>query len=392
MLCNFSPLRPDSDFYMYIQQKQLGNLKNALAPGKVVVIYGARRTGKTTMLQHFLRGVDEPYLLVSGEDITVQGYLASQSIEKLSAFVGTNRLLVVDEAQKVPNIGANLKLIVDHIPEIRVIATGSSSFDLARSVGEPLTGRKTSLKLFPLAQLEIGQIEQRHQTDANLESRLIYGAYPEVVLTNDNRAREQYLREIIASYLYKDILELDGIRHATKISRLLQMIALQIGKEVSYTELGTGLGMSKNTIERYLDLLEKAFVIQKISGFSRNLRSEITKNSRYYFLDNGVRNALINNFNPLSIRNDVGDLWKNYLVMERLKKQEYLILHANNYFWRTYSQKEIDFVEEREGKLFGFEMKWGAAGGKPPKEWLAAYPNATWQLINRQNYLELISE
>jgi hypothetical protein len=376
---------------MYIKQKQLDNLRSALTPGKAVVIYGARRTGKTTMLQQFLRGVNEPYLLVSGEDITVQGYLASQSIEKLSAFVGANRLLVVDEAQKVPNIGTNLKLIVDHIPEMRVIATGSLSFDLARSIGEPLTGRKTTLKLFSLAQLEIGQIEQRHQTDANLESRLIYGAYPEVVLTNDNRAREQYLREIVASYLYKDVLELDGIRHAAKISRLLQMIALQVGKEVSYTELGTGLGMSKNTIERYLDLLEKAFVIQKLSGFSRNLRSEITKNSRYYFLDNGIRNALINNFNPLDLRNDVGELWENYLVMERLKKQEYMLEQANNYFWRTYSQKEIDFVEEREGKLFGFEMKWGAAGVKPPKEWLETYPNATWQIINRQNYLELIT-
>jgi len=376
---------------MYIKQKQLDNLRSSLTPGKAVVIYGARRTGKTTMLQQFLRGVDEPYLLVSGEDINVQGYLSSQSIEKLSAFVGANRLLVVDEAQKVPNIGANLKLIVDHIPEMRVIATGSSSFDLARSVGEPLTGRKTTLKLFPLAQLEIGQIEQRHQTDANLESRLIYGAYPEVVLTNDNRAREQYLREIVASYLYKDVLELDGIRHAAKISRLLQMIALQVGKEVSYTELGTGLGMSKNTIERYLDLLEKAFVIQKLSGFSRNLRSEITKNSRYYFLDNGIRNALINNFNPLDLRNDVGELWENYLVMERLKKQEYMLEQANNYFWRTYSQKEIDFVEEREGKLSGFEMKWGAAGVKPPKEWLETYPNATWQIINRQNYLEMIT-
>jgi predicted AAA+ superfamily ATPase len=376
---------------MYIKQKQLDNLRSALSPGKAVVIYGARRTGKTTMLQQFLRGVDEPYLLVSGEDINVQGYLSSQSIEKLSAFVGANRLLVVDEAQKVPNIGANLKLIVDHIPEMRVIATGSSSFDLARSVGEPLTGRKTTLKLFPLAQLEIGQIEQRHQTDANLESRLIYGAYPEVVLNNDNRAREQYLREIVASYLYKDVLELDGIRHAAKISRLLQMIALQVGKEVSYTELGTGLGMSKNTIERYLDLLEKAFVIQKLSGFSRNLRTEITKNSRYYFLDNGIRNALINNFNPLDLRNDVVELWENYLVMERLKKQEYMLEQANNYFWRTYSQKEIDFVEEREGKLSGFEMKWGAAGVKPPKEWLETYPNATWQIINRQNYLELIT-
>jgi predicted AAA+ superfamily ATPase len=376
---------------MYIKQKQLVNLERALTPGKAVVIYGARRTGKTTLLRQFLQGVEEPYLLVSGEDITVQGYLASRSIEKLSAFVGANRLLVVDEAQKVPNIGANLKLIIDHIPEMRVIATGSSSFDLARSVGEPLTGRKTTLKLFPLAQMEIGQIEQRHQTDANLESRLIYGSYPEVVLTNDNRAREQYLREIVASYLYKDVLELDGIRHSAKISRLLQMISLQVGKEVSYTELGTALGMSKNTIERYLDLLEKAFVIQRLSGFSRNLRTEITKNSRYYFLDNGVRNALLNNFNPLDLRNDVGELWENYLVMERLKKQEYLLQHANNYFWRTYSQKEIDFVEEREGKLFGFEMKWGAAAAKPPKEWLEAYPNASWQLINRRNYLELIT-
>jgi len=376
---------------MYIIQKHLDNLKRALTPGKAVIIYGARRTGKTTLLKRFLQEIDEPYLLVSGEDITVQGYLASQSIEKLSAFVGANRLLVVDEAQKVPGIGINLKLIVDHIPDIRIIATGSSSFDLARAVGEPLTGRKTTLRLYPLSQLEIGQIEQRHQTDANLESRLIYGSYPEVVLSNDNRAREQYLKEIVASYLYKDVLELDGIRHSAKISRLLQLMAFQVGKEVSYTELGTSLGMSKNTVERYLDLLEKAFVIQKFSGFSRNLRSEITKNSRYYFLDNGVRNALINNFNALELRNDSGELWENYLVIERLKRQEYLLEQANNYFWRTYSQKEIDLVEEREGKLFGYEMKWGAAQAKPPKEWLEAYPNASWQLINRQNYLELIA-
>ena len=376
---------------MYIIQKHLENLKRALLPGKAVIIYGARRTGKTTLVKRFLQDIDEPYLLVSGEDITVQGYLSSQSIEKLSAFVGDNRLLLVDEAQKVPGIGINLKLIIDHIPDMRIIATGSSSFDLARAVGEPLTGRKTTLRLYPLSQLELGQIEQRHQTDANLESRLLYGSYPEVVLSNDNRTREQYLKEIIASYLYKDVLELDGIRHSSKISRLLQLMAFQVGKEVSYTELGTSLGMSKNTIERYLDLLEKAFVILKLSGFSRNLRSEITKNSRYYFLDNGVRNALINNFNALELRNDSGELWENYLVIERLKRQEYLQEQSSNYFWRTYSQKEIDLVEEREGKLFGYEMKWGAAQTKPPKEWLAAYPNASWQLINRQNYLELIT-
>ncbi len=376
---------------MYIPQRHLENLRRTLSPGKVVIIYGARRTGKTTLVNEFLKGMDEPYLLVSGEDITVQGYLASQSIEKLTSFIGANRLLVVDEAQKVPGIGANLKLIVDHIPGIRIVATGSSSFDLARSVGEPLTGRKITLRLYPLAQLEIGRIEQRHQTDANLESRLVYGSYPEVVLINDDRAREQYLKEIVASYLYKDVLELDGIRHSAKISRLLQLLAFQIGKEVSYTELGTSLGMSKNTVERYLELLEKAFVIQKLTGFSRNLRSEITKNCRYFFLDTGVRNALINNFNTLELRSDTGDLWENYLVMERLKRQEYLGEQSNNYFWRTYTKKEIDFVEEREGRLFGYEMKWGKARPRSPKEWLNAYPNASWELVTRENYLEFIT-
>ncbi len=375
---------------MYIAQKQLENLRAATQPGKVIVLYGARRTGKTTLLHEFLKEEKAPYLLVSGEDIAVQGYLSSQSVERLTAFIGKNRLLVVDEAQKVPQIGLNLKLIVDHIPGVRIIATGSSSFDLARSIGEPLTGRKITLKLFPLAQMEISQTEQRHQTDANLESRLIYGSYPEVVLTPDNRAREQYLKEMLASYLYKDVLELDGIRHSGKISRLLQLIAFQIGKEVSYTELASSLGMSKNTAERYLDLLEKAFVIQKLSGFSRNLRSEITKNCRYYFLDNGIRNALINNFNPLQLRNDVGELWENYLVLERLKRQEYLGQSANNYFWRTYRQQELDFVEEREGRLYGYEMKWGKARVKPPSEWLAAYPGAVFSLVNQDNYLEFV--
>jgi len=375
---------------MYIARKQLDILRAATQPGKVAVLYGARRTGKTTLLHEFLKTEQAPYLLVSGEDIAVQGYLSSQSVEKLTDFIGRNRLLVVDEAQKVPQIGLNLKLIVDHIPGVRIIATGSSSFDLARSIGEPLTGRKITLKLFPLAQMEIGQTEQRHQTDANLESRLIYGSYPEVVLTPDNRGREQYLKEIVASYLYKDVLELDGIRHSSKISRLLQLLAFQVGKEVSYTELASSLGMSKNTAERYLDLLEKAFVLQKLSGFSRNLRSEITKNCRYYFLDNGIRNALINNFNPLQLRNDVGELWENYLVLERLKRQEYLGQNANNYFWRTYRQQELDFVEERGGRLYGYEMKWGKTKVKPPTEWQAAYPEAAFAMITQENYLEFI--
>jgi predicted AAA+ superfamily ATPase len=376
---------------MYIKQRQLENLKNLLKPGKVVVIYGARRTGKTTLLNEYLKTEPGPYLLVSGEDIIIQGYLSSQSIEKLKAFVGNNRLLVIDEAQKVQNIGINLKLIVDHIPGIRVIATGSSSFDLARSVGEPLTGRKNTLIQYPLAQLELAAMEQRHETDSRLENRLIYGTYPEIVLLQDNREREQYLKEIVSSYLYKDILELEGIRQSAKIGRLLQLIAFQIGKEVSYTELGTSLGMSKNTADHYLDLLEKAFVIRKLGGFSRNLRNEVTKNSRYYFVDNGVRNALINNFNPLELRNDLGELWENYLVMERLKRQEYLRETANNYFWRTYTKKELDLVEERDGKLHGYEIKWGKARPSAPKEWTMGYPEATWSLINRDNYLTFVA-
>jgi len=376
---------------MYIVQKQLENLKKLAMPGKVIVIYGARRTGKTTLLKEFLKDETESHVLVNGEDITVRSHLSSQSVEKLVAFVGDARLLVIDEAQKIPQIGLNLKLIVDHLPEIRIIVTGSSSFDLARSTGEPLTGRKYTLKLFPLAQMEIGQIEKIHQTEANLENRLIYGSYPEVVLMKDNKGREKYLKEIVSSYLYKDILELDGIRHSAKIVRLLQLLAFQIGKEVSLSELGTSLSMSKNTVERYLDLLEKAFVLQKLTGFSRNLRNEITKNCRYYFLDNGVRNALINNFNLLEQRNDTGELWENYLIMERLKKQEYLEAQANNYFWRTYTKQEIDFVEEREGRLFGYEIKWGKAKPKPPKQWQSAYPESSFELINRQNYLKFIS-
>ena len=375
---------------IYIPQRQHENLSRLLSPNKVIVIYGPRRCGKTTLLNKFLEGISEKYLFVSGEDLTVQNYLSSQSIQKLREFVGGNELLVIDEAQRTEKIGINLKLIVDHIKNIKVIATGSSSFDLARDVGEPLTGRKFVLKLFPLAQMEISRIEQRFETDANLESRLIYGSYPEIVITNDNKQRELYLREIISSYLYKDILELEGIRHSNKLIRLLQLLAFQIGKEVSYNELGTQLGMSKNTVERYLNLLEKVFVVYKLSGFSRNLRKEVSKNHRYYFYDNGIRNAIIGNLNPLEMRDDTGTLWENYIIMERIKKQEYLQVVANNYFWRTYDQKEIDLIEEREGRLYGYEIKWKKTKARPPKDWLATYKNATYEVITRENYLEFI--
>lgn len=376
---------------MYIPQEQLRNLKRYTRPGKAVIVFGPRRCGKTTLLKHFVEDIEEEYLFVSGEDINVHNYLCSQSIEKLKSFVGGRQILIIDEAQKIGNIGVNIKLIVDHIPGIKVIATGSSSFDLARQIGEPLTGRKYTLKMFPLSQIELGRMENRAETDSLLEERLIWGSYPEVVLCRDNSSKETYLKELVSSYLYKDILELDGLRHSDKLIKLLQLLSFQIGKEVSYNELGRQLGMSRNTVDRYLDLLTKAFVLIKMTGFSRNLRKEVSKNPRYYFYDIGVRNALINNFNPISIRDDLGMLWENYVIVERLKKQEYLDHKANNYYWRTYDMKEIDLVEEKGGKLYGYEIKWKKKKTKPPKEWKNSYTNSEYKVICRDNYLGFIT-
>ena len=343
---------------LYIPQKHLENLKKQIKPNKVVIIYGPRRCGKTTLLKKFLEGVAEKYLLVNGEDIFVQEYLSSQSIDKLKNFVGEHQILAIDEAQRIPNVGLNLKLLVDNLEGIKIIATGSASFDLYQKLGEPLTGRKTTLRLFPLAQMELIQIEKPHQIKAHLEARLIFGTYPEVVLAKGDREKTIYLRELISSYLLKDILEMNGLRQSDKLIKILQLLAFQIGNEVSYSEIAASVGLNKKTVEKYLDLLEKVFVIIKIKGFSRNLRKEISKSPKYYFYDLGIRNALINNFNSLSLRNDVGSLWENYIISERIKKQEYLNLFVNNYFWRTYDRKEIDFVEERKGKLYAYEIKW----------------------------------
>jgi len=375
---------------MYIHQNQLANLRKSIKPNRAIIILGPRRTGKTTLLKKFLEDIKEEVFFINGEDITARQNLESQSIEKLKAFIGKYRWLAIDEAQKINQIGLNLKLIVDHIEGIRVIATGSSAFDLAKKVGEPLTGRKVTLKLFPLSQIELSQNENPLQTKSKLENRLIYGTYPQIVLSRDNHEKELLLKEIISSYLYRDILELDEIQHSAKIISLLQLLAFQIGKEVSLIELGTQLGLNRKTVEKYLDLLEKSFVILSVRGFSRNLRKEITKTGRYYFYDNGIRNGLINNFNSLNLRNDVGALWENYIVMERIKKQEYTPIYANNFFWRTYDQKEIDWVEQREGKLFGYEIKWGTKIPKAPKLWTDTYPEVSWQVVNQENYLDFI--
>jgi hypothetical protein len=374
---------------MYIPQFQLDHLKQTIVPGKVVIVYGPRRVGKTTLLKKFLEG-EEHYLFVTGEDLFVQQFLSSQSVDKLRNFLGSNTLLVIDEAQYIPNIGQNLKLIVDHMPHVRVIATGSSTFDLAKEMGEPLTGRKNTIKMYPIAQLELSRLENLAQTNARIESRLVYGSYPEVITLDSDARRQEYLEELVSSYLLKDILAFEGIKKSKKLIDLLILLAFQIGKEVSHAELAGQLSISKTTLEKYLDLLEQVFVLINIRGFSRNLRKEVVKTSRYYFCDNGIRNALINNFNLLHRRDDIGALWENYLVMERIKKQQYQRIWSRNFFWRTYDQKEIDWVEEREGKLFGFEFKWGDTIVKAPKLWVETYREATFECINRTNYLQFI--
>ena len=376
----------------YIPHAQLGRLARWVAPNRVVVVYGPRRVGKTTLLRQYMRQHDPDALLVSGEDVDVREYLESQSVARLRALVGRRTTLIVDEAQHVREVGLNLKLLVDHVQGLRIVASGSSSFDLARQTGEPLTGRKRTLLLLPLAQLELAGVETAPETRAQLEMRLIYGSYPEVVLTESIEDREIYLKELIASYLFRDVLQLEGVRHADKLLRLLQAVALQIGGEVSVAELGTRLGMSKNTVERYLDLLEKAYVIYGRLGFSRNLRKEIAKSRRYYFYDNGVRNALINNFNPVALRDDAGALWENYVMVERLKYNLYTGRQAESYFWRTYDRQEIDLVEERGGRLDGVEMKWTPRPRlRAPRAWREAYPASSFRVVDRENYLDFIT-
>lgn len=374
---------------MHIPRFQFKKLSK-LSPKKVTIVYGPRRVGKTTLLKKFLEK-EKNYLFVTGEDLFVRDFLSSQSIEKLKNYIGEKSLLVIDEAQYIPSIGRSLKLIIDHIKNVRVIVTGSSAFDLTKQIGEPLTGRQYIIQLFPISQLELKQIENLAETNSHLEERLIYGSYPEILTLKENSFKQEHLRELVSSYLIKDILAFEGVQKSKKMLDLLILLAFQIGKEVSYTELGTQLSMNKNTIERYLDLLEKTFVLVNIRGFSRNLRKEVTKTSRYYFYDNGIRNALINNFNLLNRRDDVGMLWENYLVMERIKKQHYLSIWSNNYFWRTYNQKEIDWVEEREGQLYGYEFKWNKDKERPPKLWLETYKNATFKCISKSNYLQFIS-
>ena len=359
-----------------------------LQPNKVVILYGARRVGKTMLVNEILAKVNEPILRLNGDDINVHDKLSIRSIENYKQILGTCKLLYIDEAQKIPEIGLKLKLMIDEIEGLRIIISGSSSFDIHKNTGEPLTGRKYTFTLYTLSENEYTQIEKNINKMDKVRERLVFGNYPELLHLPDRQDKVDYLNELISSYLLKDILVYEHIKNSQKIFNLLRLIAFQIGGEVSLQELGIQLGISKNTVEKYLDLLSNVFILHKFEGFSRNLRKEITKNSRWYFLDNGIRNAVIANFNPLHARNDIGALWENYMISERLKYQEYKRISSNNYFWRTYEQQEIDWVEERDGSLFGYEFKWKEEKVKIPTQWKSAYPDASFELININNFSE----
>lgn len=371
---------------MYLKRDITDSVLKKLQPNKVVIVFGARRVGKTVLVKEILEKLDEPILSLNGEDINVHDKLAIRSVENYKQLIGSYRVLYIDEAQKIPDIGLKLKLMVDEIEGLKIIISGSSSFDISKEAGEPLTGRKYTFNLFALSENEYNQIENSISKIDKLRERLIFGNYPELLHLPDQTDKIDYLNDMISSYLLKDILVYENIKNSQTIFNLLRLIAFQVGGEVSLQELGKQLGISKNTVEKYLDLLSKVFILHKVEGFSRNLRKEITKNARWYFLDNGIRNAIIANFNPIEARNDIGQLWENYMISERLKYQEYKKISSNNYFWRTYEQQEIDWVEERGGSLYGYEFKWKEDKVKIPTQWENAYPNASFEVINNLNF------
>lgn len=376
----------NDDIMNYLVRDLSKNIIKKLQSNKVVIVFGARRVGKTVLVKELLEKINEPVLSLNGEDINVHDKLAIRSVENYKQLLGSYKLLYIDEAQKIPEIGLKLKIMIDEIEDLKIIISGSSSFDIHKDAGEPLTGRKYSFNLFALSENEYNQIENKIEKIDKVRERLIFGNYPELLQLPNREDKIDYLNEMVSSYLLKDILVYENIKNSQKIFNLLRLIAFQIGGEVSLQELGKQLGISKNTVEKYLDLLSKVFILHKVEGFSRNLRKEITKNSRWYFLDNGIRNAVIANFNSIESRNDIGQLWENYMISERLKYQEYNRISANNYFWRTYEQQEIDWVEERDGYLFGYEFKWKESKVKIPSQWRKAYPNSSFEVINQNNF------
>lgn len=376
---------------MYIKRIIAEKIAERMQPNRAVLIFGARRVGKTMLIKQITDGFAGKTMVMNGDDMDIQALLGDSSIANYQRLFSDIELLVIDEAQNIPDIGKKLKLIVDEIPGIKVIASGSSSFDLKNKTGEPLVGRATQFFLTPFSQAEISQTENALDTRRNIETRLIYGSYPDVVLAKSNVLREEYLRDLVDAYLLKDILSIDGLKNSSKMRDLLRLLSYQTGSEVSYDELGRQTGMSRNTVERYLDLLSKVYVIYRIGGFSRNLRKEVAKAGKWYFYDLGVRNAVINNFSPLAIRQDTGAIWENYIISERMKRNYNLRLNHELFFWKTYDRQEIDLVESASDmSLEAFEIKWGDKHPKCPVAFANAYPDATFTVLNRDNYIDYL--
>lgn len=366
------------------------NIERWLNENKIIIIYGARQVGKTTLVKQIAEKFGKRAKYYDCDFGAIRERLGKSEKSVIESFLKGYDLIIFDEAQRVKNIGLSLKIARDNFPEKKIIATGSSSFDLANKISEPLTGRAIEFFLFPLSIREILQKQDRFELAGGLKDIIRFGLYPEVYSAGEETKKELLLN-IANNYLYKDILEFEDIKKSDQLFSLLQLLALQIGNEVSFAEIGQQLGMNKLTVQKYADLLEKSFVIFSLRSFSRNLRKEISKSRKIYFWDLGIRNALINNFNSLAIRNDAGALWENFCIAERMKFNFNGRKFVNSYFWRTYDQKEIDFVEEREGKLFGYEIKWGAKKYKEPKLWKQAYNNTEFEIINQENYLEFVA-
>lgn len=364
-------------------------LKQLQKEPKIIVIYGPRQSGKTTLIKQLLAQTGQTCPILNGDDFRTQNLLVP-NLAVLKKTVGNNKLVVIDEAQRITNIGLILKLLYDAL-NITIIASGSASFDLANKINEPLTGRAAMFTLYPLSVSEIPVELPDISTKPRLEEFLLFGMYPKIITLITEEDKSNYLNDYISNYLYKDILSFENIRKPKKVIDLLSLLALQIGNEVSIQELAQNLSVSKIIVEKYLDLLEKMFIIINIRGFSRNLRKEISKTSKYYFVDLGLRNALIRNFNPLLLRSDKGAMFENFCIIERIKSFANKRGAANYYFWRTYDQKEIDLIEEREGQLFGFEFKYSKDKTKIPQEFLQTYPNSQVTIINQDNYLEFLS-
>lgn len=363
-----------------------------LKPQKVLLLFGARRVGKTVLVEHIMRDFSGKTLLLNGESMDTIRLLEDRSTSNYRQLFTGIDLLCIDEAQHIPGIGMKLKLIIDEVAGLRVIATGSSSFELLNMAGEPLVGRSTQFLLTPFSIRELVDGTSRIEYMQQMEHRIVYGHYPELESIENEKLKQEYLNDVVDAYLLRDILAFDGLKHAQKMHDLLRLVSFQTGSEVSLDELGSQLSLSRNTVERYLDLLQKAFVLFRIGGFSRNLRKEVSKSSKWFFYDTGIRNAVIRDYRPYRLRPDAerGALWENYFVSDRLKRSHNQRLGGNFYFWRTYDQQEIDLIEEQDGMLTAIEMKSGSKRPSVPKAFAKAYPDAVFSVLNADNFMDFV--